>query len=474
MVFGAWLLAGCPHAGSKGDVDLARTSDGGNVGDLAGQITGAAGPRALPTFVPLEIASFARPAEEACADNTTVIDVASPATIADALASATSGTTIRIAAGTYVENAGEPTALVISTPNVCLRGTGAVIVQAASSQGYGIEIAADDVVLEGLTVRGFTSAIPIWTGDGATTHRLTIERVTIDQPVGDFREGIVAYGSNQAASGKPPTLDGLTLLDVEVDGTDLGVSCNSGPCQHWWIERSTIRGRRGSGTSGADTFAIEDGRQIALVDSLFTNAEADGIDTKANDVVVLGARVKDVARNGIKLWRGGDVIDSIVDGTGADAALVGDAAGRYRYLHTLVTNHDPSGSQYVGTWGYDDPSGSFQLEFINSIFANNATGGLYAPAAATFAMRHTIWNGTGKLLEIGTTTYAASELASLETDGRGVGNLSSAPQLGTDYTPAAASPAIDQAETTSGLDRDFYGKARKVGNAPDIGPVERP
>lgn len=67
------------------------------------------------------------------------------------------------------------------------------------------------------------------------------------------------------------------------------------------------------------------------------------------------ATVQDVARNGIKLWRGGDVQDCVVNGTGADASVVGGGGGgaRYRYLRSTVMRHNVGGRSYVGTWGYD-------------------------------------------------------------------------------------------------------------------------
>ena len=151
----------------------------------------------------------------------------------------------------------------------------------------------------------------------------------------------------------------------------------------------SVHNRHGGGGSGADAFAVESGRQVAVVDSTFAGASADGIDVKGPDVVVFGARVLDVARNAVKLWRGGDVIDSVVDGSGADASLVGDAPARYRYLHVLVRRHDPGGTGYVGAWGYDDRRPGLRLEIVNSIFTENSSGGFFWPGSARVSIRHT-------------------------------------------------------------------------------------
>ena len=312
--------------------------------------TAPVGPRALaPTFVPLEIAAFPRPAAQACRDNRRVVRVRPPSGLARALESARPGTTVLAAPGTYVEHRGGPQAIAWTAANVCLRAQrGPVVLQAAPGQKYGISVGGSDAVIQGVVLRGFVGSIALDAPAGRTLRRVTIEHVRVERPRGEFRDGIAAYGDNRSLKGRPPASDGLLLLDVSVSGTDLGVSCNAGPCAHWWLERVRVDARRGSsGNSGADAFAIEDGRQIAIVDSTFAGASADGIDTKADDVVVLGARVLGVERNGIKLWRGGDVIDSVVDGSGADASLVGDAPGRYRYLHVLVTHHGRPGDTHA-------------------------------------------------------------------------------------------------------------------------------
>lgn len=444
---------------------------------------GTVGPRPLPpTFVPLEVGSFPRPAAEACVDSTTVVDVGAGQSIAAAVTSSPPGTTIRIAPGTYTESPSDSAALRWDTPNLCIVANGGpVVVQAAANQDYGITTDASDTVIEGLTLRGFAYNVALDGGDRGVQRRVTIENVTIDQPAGAFPEGIVAYGDNRSVAGQPPTVDGLLLLDVTMNDVGFGISCNGGPCAHWWIERTTVNARGGGEDSGNDAFAIEEGRQVAVVDSTFRGASADGIDTKADDVVVFGSKVLDVGRNGVKLWRGGDVIDTIVDGTGADASLVGDRAGRYRYLHTLVAHHGrPGDTQYVGTWGYDAPSGSFRVELVNSVLWSNATGGLYVPAGTQLSFRHTIFGDPGsKLVELsdGTTlTTDAAGLAALEANGWGTANVIGDPRftntLGGAYTTTAASPARDAGETVAGLARDAAGGPRVKGPAPDIGPME--
>jgi hypothetical protein len=97
-------------------------------------------------------------------------------------------------------------------------------------------------------------------------------------------EGIVSY-LDHSDTPSIPVVDGLLLSNVNLSNMDMGVSCNSGPCEHWWLDRVTIRCRTaGNGNSGSDAFAIERGRQIVVTNSYVTGAEADGIDVKGTDV----------------------------------------------------------------------------------------------------------------------------------------------------------------------------------------------
>lgn len=434
------------------------------------------------TFVPLEAGQFPQPAGAACADNSKHIGVPSPAatTISAALAAATTGTTVHVRSGNYTENQGEWFALTMNVANVCLVSDGGpVAISAAGGQAYGLLISADDSVVEGIELRGFSYNISLGDGD-RTQRRVTLENVSVSSPAGAGREGVVAYPDHRNLVGQPPVLDGLLMRNVRIEGTDIGISCNAGPCEHWWLDRVSVTGRSGSQDSGADTFAIESGRQIAVVDSVFTTSAADGIDTKATDVLVLRCQVRDASRNGIKLWFGGDVINSVVDGSGADASLVGDGAGRYRYLHNLVTRHDPGGTGYVGTWGYDT-NAALQVEFTNTIFAGNATGGLYIDDSGQVSFTNNLFSDPGaKLLDYrgSVTPISAGGLAALQSGGLGSGNVLGSPgfvnRAARDYHTVASSPARNGAAAVSTLGTDLYRNARVAGPRADIGPAESP
>jgi hypothetical protein len=492
------LAAGCTDSDTGSGSQGPDASDGASTTEPRPQSDpeprpepgpGGRGPRALPpTFVELELDAFPRPADEACADNDRVIDVDDGAGLSRAVREAEPGTTIRVAPGTYVDaNDDDYRALAFEQPDVCLRaaevpGPGAavptVVVEPDDGQTLGVASAAGGVVIEGVELRGFEVGVAIEAEDeGETLEGITLESVAVREPVGDFREGIVSYGDNRELDGAPAAVDGLLLLDVSVEGADLGISCNAGPCSHWWLDGVSVTGRQGSEDSGADAVAVEEGSQIVVVDSRVEGAAADGIDTKATDVVIHRTTVRDVARNGIKLWEGGDVVNSVVDGSGADAALVGEGPARYRYLHVLVTRHAPGEEAYVGTWGFDTGE-PVELEIVNSIFAGNAPGGFYVPEGSTVSIRTTIFDDPDAgFLDVGDVeSFEVGDLAELEDRGWVDGVLVADPELvdpaGGDLRTAETSPARDAAEPTDGLEQDLVGNPRSGGAGPDIGPVE--
>jgi hypothetical protein len=345
-------------------------------------------------------------------------------TIAAAVARAAPETTISVAPGHYVEGREESAALTIGANDICLIAPQRqATIQAAPGQSYGLVITGSRVVVSGIGLDGFAASVSLGRDDGGVQRSITITRSRIRARTTGWSEGIVAYADHRDAG--RPVVDGLTVDDVQLSGVSMGVSCNAGPCAHWWLRRVRVAGRAHSADSGADAFAIESGRQIVVTDSRFAGVGADGIDTKATDVVIARCRV-DVGRNAIKLWHGGDVSDTMITRSGADAALVGDGAGRYRYRRIRVSGHDPGGTGYVGTWGYDTQA-PIQLQISRSVFRGNATGGFYAPAVpgTSLAIDDSLFADVdSKLLEYGavelTTTRAG--LAALAAHGWGQGN----------------------------------------------------
>jgi hypothetical protein len=196
----------------------------------------------------------------------------------------------------------------------------------------------------------------------------------------------------------------------------------------------------------------------------------------------MNARVHDLGRNGVKLWRGGDIINSIIVNTGADAAVVFDNPGNYRMLNTLVANHAPGAHAYSLTAAYDI-RGPGLLQIVNCIFYNNG-GTIFAPEEFRLDLRNNIFFGSESGIEVqwGERQFGemADPLRMLESMGGGAANLGfidprlTAPGSG-DFTLGMGSPAIDR-----GLDADqapaldLVGNPRSMGAGVDLGPFERP
>jgi hypothetical protein len=396
---------------------------------LAGGQAGAAArrPAVPPTFVGVETSAFPEPGA-ACRDSRRTLRVPSQRfpTISGALSAARPGTRIVVAPGRYREHPNEWFALRLDVSRVCLvapKRRSSIV--AAPGQKYGLLVTGSNVAVSGLTLRGFTASVSLGRDDGATQRAVTLQHLRIVAATAGWSEGIVAYPDHRD---RPwvPVVDGLLLADVRLSGVAMGVSCNGGPCAHWWLDRVRIAARGGAGDSGADAFAVESGRQIVVTRSVFSGAGGDGIDTKAEDVVVAGCSVTDVARNGIKLWHGGEVMETTVAGSGADAALVGDGGGRYRYRRISVTDHAPGTDGYVGAWGYDTQQG-IQLTITDSTFSHNSAGGLYVPdvPGTTLRLDDDVFADDGaKLLDYGGLELRISlaGLAELQARGWGSGN----------------------------------------------------
>lgn len=379
---------------------------------------------ALPSASPSGAVAVRGPVVDGPPCSAGTIRVPSPGTrsIASAIQQAEPDTTIAVRAGQYRENRGQWFALQWSKPGLCLRGVGGrVVLRAAAGQNYGLLLTGDHTRLQGITLRGFSAGVSLGRDDGTSHSDIRLRDVSVVGSRRNWSEGIVAYADHRDSG--VPVVSGLRLNRVSVRQTSLGISCNAGPCRDWRLRNVSVSGRGGAGESGADAFAVESGAGVRINRSTFAGVGGDGIDLKADDVLISDSRVQQVARNGIKLWRGGTVTDTTVSGTGADAALVGDGAGVYRYERITVSGHDPGGNGYVGTWGYDTQD-RLSLVIQDSRFFGNATGGFFAPGTAHVQLSGTTFQRGGKLLDLGGQEIPATQtgLADLVRLGIGSGN----------------------------------------------------
>jgi len=271
----------------------------------------------------------------------------------------------------------------------------------------------------------------------------------------------------------------LLVFDVTVaNAGHIGIHCGSGYAYNWRIENTRILMDNQGGGWGADAFAIEHGDNILLVNSEFTGAGADGIDTKATRVVVYGCHVHNVGHNGIKLWHGGDIINTIVNHTGADAsvsAIFDDTDGlRFRLLHSIVAYHNyGGGTSYNLVLGYEE-NPTMQVEIINSAIFNTS-GGMYVSSQADLTISHSLFHSieNNQILEHGGTNVYITD----GPDGLnpyGAGNLVQDPIVNNFFYPQLNSPLIN-----AGIEliehypqKDKDGNSRIIDGTPDIGPFE--
>ncbi len=367
------------------------------------------------------------------------------ASIQAAIDRAGDGTTIVVGGGTY-----DTSGLEIATDGLTIMAEPGAAVELRSSAGtQGIAISgANRVVIRGINLVGFTEAGVAF--NGASQREIVLAEMTIDGSA----EGIVLWGD---------VLDGFLVYDVRITNADLiGLHAGNGTGNNWRIEGVRIEMRGGADGSGADAFAIEHGDNILLVNTEVSGASADGIDTKATRVVIYGCYVHDIGRNGIKLWDGGDVINTVMHDTGADAAFVVERGPRVRILHSVMAHHAPGA--YGMTLGYDSPSASIGFEIIDSTVFD--MGAIWTNPATTLSISHSIFHDFPDEILAGQNPGSPSDY--------GAGNQITDPQLDAQYRPAPGGPAVNRGEALPSdyPDHDKDGNSRVQGDAPDVGPFE--
>jgi hypothetical protein len=382
--------------------------------------------------------------------------------IGAALQAAPAGAVVVVAGGEYRERDEdcEHCGLVLRKPVTLLARPGAEVTVKPKGEAHtGLTVAASDVVVRGIDLKGFRTLGVVWDGGVRNT-------VLADMHVDGSNEGVATMATH---------LTGLLAFNLRItNAREIGFHCGEGPCRDWRLEHVVIDLSGGGAGSGADAFAIESGDNFLLVDVTATGATADGIDVKGKRVTLLGCLVHHVGRNGVKLWQGGDVVNTIVHHTGADAALVTEE-GRIRVLHSVFGFHNHGGdTSYFATFGYDS-RGVSRVEILNSIFFN-ASGGIWIdPQAEVSVAGSMFWgNDNGHVLEHGDHGIELSDGdAAFVKQGYGQGRIVD-PELDATMKPKPGSPArnggrkLQRAYPT----RDRAGKPRIQGVAPDVGAFE--
>jgi hypothetical protein len=410
------------------------------------------------------------------------------ATIGRAIELAKTGDAIQVGDGTYKVAVDGGSGLVLDKPGLTLYGehvAGAVL-ESGPDAWTAIEVSADNVTIDGFVIKAASAGYGIYYGrlDRPQRH-LIVKNLIIE----GGESGLSSVIPPNAAVNPQPVIEGLLVNHVLIHNASLiGFNCGQGPCNNMRLENMVVQMRRDEGidNSGADAIAVENGQNILVFNVEVTGASADGLDFKATRVAVINVVSHDVARNGIKLWHGGDVVNALVYNTGGDASIVFDGGGTYRVLYTIVARHEYKnpGSAYVMSVAADNPLAPGKLTIQNSIFYENSAA-IWVSGAFQLDVRNNIFFGSGNGQELvwqREPEVAIGEqvgpVSDLDTVGGGSGNLGFIdPKFvnikAANFTLASGSPAVDSGlAATNTVDFDLRGHPRTVGKAPDLGPVE--
>lgn len=385
------------------------------------------------------------------------------------------GDVIWVGDGTYTPADG----IRLSTAGVKLAALNPLNVVIAPAPGakVGIWAEADDVVVDGFRVQGFESYQVQFGRIDSTQKNVVLKHLATEG--GEAGVSAVDFEANQ------PRVSGVLIYDVSISKTRvIGLNCGIGPCNNMRIEAVRVRDAGGtSENSGADGIAIERGDNILIFNVEVSGAEADGIDLKTTKTAIANAWVHDNTRNGVKLWKGGDIVNTLVYNTGADASLVLAEGGRYRILNSVVARHlKGQEGAYAGSAGYDVPEQSGRVEIVNSIFFRNS-GAMWVSNRFELDVRYSIFFGAVNGEEIiwrDTTVGARAEpFDALYAKDGGCCDRMADPGF-VAWEQGNWSPGPDSAARDSGTSVDtspsfdLVGNPRVVGRAVDLGPIEAP
>lgn len=241
---------------------------------------------------------------------------------------------------------------------------------ASEDLAISIEGNLKNVVIDGFIIKNFVEGIVY--GDPNTQKNIILKNLSIK----NASIGI----QNTYPEHTEYLVDGLLVANVTMtDITGIGLQCGdeeNNCAKNVLVQNVEVLGADGNNNdTGYDSLAMVESDNILILDSKFTNAPGDGLDFKATGVAVVNTIVENPNRNGLKFWHEGEVINTIVSKTGADAAVVFDAeetGSKFRMINSIVTQHLldlPTSDRYAYamTIGYDTPN-SFEVELVNNIF----------------------------------------------------------------------------------------------------------
>ena len=240
-----------------------------------------------------------------------------------------------------------------------------VLVEAVQGARTGLSIShagQHDVVVRGISFIGFSDE-GVYFGHRETMRNLVLE----DLEVQNSACGMAAAYEESAQ----PLVDGMLVRRVRLlNVTDIGFQFGVGPGKNVRITGLYVQfASQSEKNSWADGITFVGGDNVLVEASIVEGAGADGIDLKASRVAVVNSVVRHTGGNGVRLRHGGEVINTVVFDTGADAQLVCEA-GDYRIVNSVFAFHNMQGGQrsFTATFGLDNDQAETKVLIANCVF----------------------------------------------------------------------------------------------------------
>lgn len=294
----------------------------------------------------------------------------------------------------------------------------------------------------------------------------------------------------------------ITVEDSKIHGTTYSaIDCTPGPCNYLVFRRLEIYGSGVEAGFGADGIAIETGNHIIVEDIYSHDNGGDGIDIgsrnplvfeEASDVMVTRCRVEGNRMNGVKLWTGG-VVENTVIYDNCLSSLVFVYNGDYLVVNSIIAGNSrkPECRDYSAAIGYPEigalgSQDDLKVRIYNTIFAFNgplsAPTGIYVGRGVSLTSDYNIWysrQDSEIYMDASQRDYGWEDITggrwTTET-GNGEHSIVADPMFINPETGdlhlRAGSPAIDAGALEYCPEVDLEGGERPVGAGCDIGAYE--
>lgn len=265
----------------------------------------------------------------------------------------------------------------------------------------------EDVVIDGLEIRHFRSSGVVF-GDTDTQRNVILKNLVIY----GSDEGITTTYTGESPSN--PFIDGLLVKNVTLERVGL-IGFNAGQPAgiplylNVKLDNLYVLMTRTGDDTAQDAIAFENGQNVLAENCIAEGADGDGFDFKADSAAVVNSIARHITRNGVKLWSNGEIINSLVYDTGADAGVVLED-GAYRLVNSVFAWHHKRDGQesYSMTIGYDN-AGFTGAEIFRSIFFEENDQFSVNGAGALSVTDNVFWNFTRRpLLEYGADHFSTA------------------------------------------------------------------